>query len=65
MSLHKSLKTYKHKAKRSVRKRHERLRSLMLKDKWDKEHNSIYALPKEKIIRLKIKKEKERKQENT
>ena len=58
MSLHKSLKTNLNKNKRSVRKRYERLRSLILQKKWDKEHNSVFALPKEKIVRLKIKKEK-------
>ncbi len=60
MSTHKSLKSNKHKPKRSVRKRYERLRSLILQEKWDKEH-SIYSLPKEKIVRPKIKKEKKEK----
>ena len=63
MSIHKSLKSDKYKDKRSVKKRYERLRSLILKEKWNKKHDSVYALPKEKIIRLKIKKEKEEKKE--
>jgi len=58
MSMHKSLKGTQDKYKRSVRKRYERLRSLILKEKWDREHNNIFSLPKEKIVRLKIKKEK-------
>ena len=58
MSLHKSLKTNTNKYTRSVRKRYERLRSLLLKEKYDKEHIKIYELPKEKIVKLKIKKEK-------
>lgn len=63
MSIHQSLKTNSNKYKRSVRKRYERLRSLLLQQKWDKEHSSIFALPKEKIVRLKIKKIKEEKSE--
>jgi len=62
MSLHRSLKSKIDKHKRSVRKRYERLRSLILQEKWDREHSDIYALPKEKIVRLKIKKIKEEKE---
>jgi len=59
MSLHHSLKSYPFKNRhRSVRKRWERLRSLMLQRKWDKEHDSIFALPKEIRLKKKIKKEK-------
>ena len=65
MSIHHSLKTNTNAPKRSVRKRYERLRSLMLKNKWDKKHSSIYALPKEKIVRLKIKKEKKEEKDLT
>ena len=59
MSLHKSLRCDKFKnKKRSVRKRAERLRSLMLQEKWE-QGQSIYGLPKEKVIRMKlVKKEK-------
>jgi len=60
MSLHRSLKTDKFKKKRSVRKRYERMRSLMLQEKWDKECSSVFALPKEKII-FKVKKSEEQK----
>ena len=63
MSIHKSLKSNKYKDKRSVHKRYERIRSLILKKKWDKEHDSVYGLPKEKIIRYKIKKEKKEEKE--
>ena len=58
MSQHPSLKRNLWKTKRTVRKRYERLRSLMLQKKWDKEHSNIFKLAKEKIIRLKVKKEK-------
>ncbi len=55
MSLHSSLKSSKYKNIRSVKKRYERLQSLLEKGK---EVLSVFGLPKEKIIRLKIKKEK-------
>jgi small basic protein (TIGR04137 family) len=64
--MHHSLKIYPFKTKkRSVRKRYERIRSLMLQNKWDKEHNSVFGLPKEKIIHVKKgkKKEEEKKEE--
>ena len=64
MSIHQSLRVNKWKSKRNVRKRFERFRSLVLQNKWDAEHDSIYALPKERIFRLKAKKkEKEEKKE--
>ena len=55
MSIHSSLKGHKNKSIRSVRKRYERLKALLEKEK---DVLSVFALPKEKIIRLKIKKEK-------
>ena len=62
MSMHHSLKIYPFKrTKRSVRKRYERMRSLMLQKKWDKEQNSIFALPKEKLMKKRLKKIKEEK----
>lgn len=58
MSQHSSLKSSaKGKAHRSVWKRFERLKFLMDKDKWA-EGNSIFGLPKMKLLKLKIKKEK-------
>jgi len=60
MSMHRSLKTHPFENRhRSVRKRYERLRSLKLQHKWDEEHNKIFALPKEKRLKHKEKKEKE------
>ncbi len=64
MSMHKSLKIYPFKnRRRSVRKRYERLRSLRLQNKW-KLGQSIFALPKEKILKTKIKKDKENEKNN-
>jgi small basic protein (TIGR04137 family) len=58
MSQHPSLKsTTKGKAHRSVWKRFERLKFLVEKDKWVG-GNSIFGLPKMKLLKLKIKKEK-------
>ena len=58
MSIHPSLSSSaKAKKVRSVLKRAERLKILMEKDSW-KEGQSIFALPKIKTMRLKIKKEK-------
>lgn len=58
MSQHSSLKSSeKGKAHRSVWKRFERLKFLVEKDKWA-EGDSIFGLPKMKLLKLKIKKEK-------
>ena len=58
MSQHPSLRiSDKDKAQRSVLKRHERVKQLKEKEKWDEE-DSVYGLPKVKITRFKIKKEK-------
>ena len=57
MSIHKTLKIDKYKTKRSVRTRRERVKRLLEKNKL----NSVYKLPKEKVIRLKLKKEKKEK----
>ena len=58
MSQHPSLKsTSKGKAHRSVWKRFERLKFLVDKDKWAK-GDSIFGLPKMKLLKIKIKKEK-------
>ena len=58
MSQHPSLRSKsKDKAHRSVYKRHERLKELEEKEKWDEEQ-SVFGLPKLKIVKFKIKKEK-------
>jgi small basic protein (TIGR04137 family) len=58
MSIHPSLSSSaKTKKVRSVLKRAERLKILMDKESW-KQGQSIFALPKIKTIRIKIKKEK-------
>ena len=58
MSQHPSLRSSdKDKQHRSVLKRYERIKTLKDKEKWD-EKDSVFGLPKVKIIRFKIKKEK-------
>ena len=58
MSIHPSLgKAGKDSKQRSVLKRSERLRTMLEKDQW-KEGDDVYGLPKIKIVRIKIKKEK-------
>lgn len=59
MSQHPSLRiSDKDKAQRSVLKRHERIKTLKEKEKWAEEEDSVYGLPKVKVTRFKIKKEK-------
>jgi len=62
MSMDKSLRRNKWLPKRNVRKRFERIQKLIKEAKYLK---SVYNLPKEKIVRLKIKKLKEEKKEIT
>jgi small basic protein (TIGR04137 family) len=58
MSQHPSLRSSdKNKAHRSVLKRYERVKMLKDKELW-KDEESVYGLPKVKIIKYKIKKEK-------
>ena len=58
MSQHPSLRSSdKDKKHRSVLKRFERIKILKDKEKWQ-EDDSVYGLPKVKIVRFKIKKEK-------
>ena len=57
MSQHPSLKTKRGSGHRSVLKRFERLKYMVDKDKWN-EAMSIFGLPKIKLIKFKIKKEK-------
>lgn len=58
MSIHPSLSSSSKSSKtRSVLKRAERLKILMEKGSWQEGQN-IFGLPKTKILRIKIKKEK-------
>lgn len=58
MSQHPSLRiSDKDKKQRSVLKRHERIKTLKEKEKWEEE-DSVFGLPKVKVTRFKIKKEK-------
>ncbi|NQU19129.1 small basic protein [bacterium] len=58
MSIHPSLSSaLKGKQQRTVLKRVERIKHLQKKGKWD-ESSKVYGLPKIKMIRLKVKKEK-------
>ena len=57
--MHPSLSSaIKGKQQRSVLKRSERIKHLMKKGDWDDDTSKIYGLPKIKITKLKIKKEK-------
>jgi small basic protein (TIGR04137 family) len=59
MSQHPSLRSSdKDKKQRSVLKRYERVKMLQDKEKWDEKKDSVYGLPKVKVTRFKIKKEK-------
>ena len=58
MSQHPSLRGFdKNKKHRSVLKRYERISLLKEKEKWSEE-DSVFGLPKVKIIKFKVKKEK-------
>jgi len=58
MSIHPSFKSGKNKQQRSVLKRLARIILLRKEDKWNEEKDSIFGLPKVKIVKMKIKKEK-------
>lgn len=62
MSIHPSLKRNKWQQQRSVRKRYERIAKLERNLKWLEKNQSVYGLPKEKVIRLKLKIKKEKKE---
>ncbi|RKY34790.1 MAG: small basic protein [Candidatus Omnitrophota bacterium] len=57
MSLHPSLVPAKGKTHRSVKKRFERIQKLKKDGKWD-ENLSAFGLPKDKVIKIKLKKSK-------
>jgi len=59
MSQHPSLRSAgKDKQQRSVLKRYERIKALQDKEEWDEKKDSVFGLPKVKVTRFKIKKEK-------
>jgi len=59
MTQHPSLKLGASAGKyRSVIKRHEKIKELAEKDKWNEEKDSVYKLPKVKRIKFKVKKAK-------
>ncbi|OGW82170.1 MAG: hypothetical protein A3G33_10615 [Omnitrophica bacterium RIFCSPLOWO2_12_FULL_44_17] len=63
MSQHSSLKNAEGSRKhRNVLKRYERIRKMQETDKWN-DRGSIYKLPKIKMIKLKVKKVKEKPEE--
>lgn len=65
MSIHSSLRSGgKGKKHRSVLKRYERLRALKTKGLWDEE-KSVLGIPKVKMQKLKVKKEKTASAEGT
>ena len=58
MSIHRSLRgSEKDKQQRSVLKRLEKIKHLKEKDEW-KEGDSVFGLPKIKMLKIKFKKEK-------
>ena len=58
MSVHPSFKSGKGKQQKSVLKRLARLLLLQKEEKWEEDKNSIFGLPKVKVVKLKFKKEK-------
>lgn len=59
MSQHPSLSSGKKKKRhRSVLKRYERLKHMKEKDMWDEGAGSIFGLPKIKVVKFRVKKEK-------
>jgi small basic protein (TIGR04137 family) len=58
MSVHPSFKSGKNKQQRSVLKRLARIILLKKDDKWNEEKDSVFGLPKVKVVKMKIKKEK-------
>ena len=59
MSIHKSLKSKRFEVVRTVRKRWERIEKLNRTKKWI-DGMSVYGLPKEKIVQIKLKIEEEK-----
>ncbi len=58
MSVHPSFKSGKGKQQKSVLKRLARLLLLQKEEKWEEDKDSIFGLPKVKVVKLKFKKEK-------
>lgn len=63
MSQHKSLKIYKFKHKKSVNKKVDRIKRLLEEGKVTKENLKVFGLPKEKIVRIKSTKRKDKEEE--
>ncbi len=59
MSVHPSFKSGKGKQQKSVLKRLARLILLQKEEKWEEDKNSIFGLPKVKVVKLKFKKREE------
>ena len=65
MSMHSSLSSKgKNKRSRSVLKRFERLKEMLVQEKW-KLGDSVFGLPKFKVVRWKVKKAKKAVEEET
>lgn len=64
MSIHPSLAASKGKKYRSVLKRFERVQELKKEGRWQEE-DSVFGLPKGKIIKMKLKKPKAAAKEKT
>ena len=59
MSVHSSLKSKERgRQHRSVLKRFERIRKLKEEEKWDDEKDSVFRLPKVKMVKVHVKKHK-------
>ncbi|MDD5504545.1 MAG: small basic protein [Candidatus Omnitrophica bacterium] len=58
MSVHPSFKSGKNKQQKSVLKRLARILVLKKEDKWHEDKDSVFGLPKVKVVKMKIKKEK-------
>ncbi|MFA5069532.1 MAG: small basic protein [Candidatus Omnitrophota bacterium] len=58
MSVHPSFKSGKSKQQKSVLKRLARILILKKEDKWHEDKDSVFGLPKVKVVKMKIKKEK-------
>ena len=59
MSVHSSLRSRgKGRQHRSVLKRFERIRKLAAEDKWNEDKHSVFGLPKVRMIKVVVKKQK-------
>ncbi|NQT96082.1 MAG: hypothetical protein HQ572_06480 [Candidatus Omnitrophica bacterium] len=63
MSVHPSFKSGKNRQQNSVLKRLAQLLHLQKEDKWEEEKDSVFGLPKVKVMKMKLKKEKKKEEE--